>query len=190
MWGKDTFLSNLFEIFRKCLWLILYKLYHLGLWTTAWTSNPTALWWEHLLIERVQDTWSLGTSGVQYIPVACQQNNSLTTKHLVPKSKRPGRWLSSIARVFKYFSHLQASLYTLHHIGPKEKLLPRLPREGEVYWSGLPFPSPGDLPNPGMEPGPPALQEDSLPSEPQGKPFLLWDSHKVGSLKARSVNGL
>ena len=36
--------------------------------------------------------------------------------------------------------------------------------------SGLPFPSPRDLPNPGIEPGSPALQADSLPSEPQGDP--------------------
>ena len=33
------------------------------------------------------------------------------------------------------------------------------------YWSGLPFPSPGDLPNPVVEPGSPALQADALPSE-------------------------
>ena len=38
------------------------------------------------------------------------------------------------------------------------------------YWSGYPFPSPGDLPNPGIEPSSPALQADSLPAEPQGKP--------------------
>ena len=38
------------------------------------------------------------------------------------------------------------------------------------YWSGQPFPSPGDLPNPGNEPRSPALQADSLPAEPQGKP--------------------
>ena len=37
-------------------------------------------------------------------------------------------------------------------------------------WSGLPFPSPGDLPNPGIEPGSPALQADTLLSEPPGKP--------------------
>ena len=37
----------------------------------------------------------------------------------------------------------------------------------QEYWSGLPFPSPGDLPNPGIEPGSPALQADSSPSEPQ-----------------------
>ena len=37
-------------------------------------------------------------------------------------------------------------------------------------WSGLLFPSPGDLPNPGIEPGSPTLQADALPSEPPGKP--------------------
>ena len=40
----------------------------------------------------------------------------------------------------------------------------------QEYWSGLPFPSPGDLPNPGIEPGPPAFQADTLTSEPPGKP--------------------
>ena len=42
----------------------------------------------------------------------------------------------------------------------------------QEYWNGLPFPSPGDLPNPGIEPGSPALQADSLPSEPTGLPIL------------------
>ena len=40
----------------------------------------------------------------------------------------------------------------------------------QEYWSGLPFPSPGDLPNPGIEPGSPTLQADALTSEPPGKP--------------------
>ena len=35
----------------------------------------------------------------------------------------------------------------------------------QEYWSRLPFPSPGDLPNPEIEPGSPALQTDSLPTE-------------------------
>ena len=39
----------------------------------------------------------------------------------------------------------------------------------QEYWSGLPFPSPGDLPDPGIEPGSLALQTDSLLSEPPGK---------------------
>ena len=41
----------------------------------------------------------------------------------------------------------------------------------QEYWSGFPFPSPGDFPNPGTEPRSPALQADSLPSEPPGKPI-------------------
>ena len=40
----------------------------------------------------------------------------------------------------------------------------------QEYWSGWPFPSQRDLPDPGIEPGSPALQVDSLLSEPQGKP--------------------
>ena len=39
------------------------------------------------------------------------------------------------------------------------------------YWSGQPLPSPGNLPNPGIELGSPALQADFLPPEPQGKPI-------------------
>ena len=39
----------------------------------------------------------------------------------------------------------------------------------QEYWSGLPFPSPGDLPDPRIKPGSHALQADSLPSEPSGK---------------------
>ena len=39
------------------------------------------------------------------------------------------------------------------------------------YWSGLTFPSPGDLPDPGIEPGSPTLQADALPSEPPGEPI-------------------
>ena len=40
----------------------------------------------------------------------------------------------------------------------------------QQYWSELPIPPPGDLTNPGTEPKSPALQEDSLPTEPPGKP--------------------
>ena len=39
----------------------------------------------------------------------------------------------------------------------------------QEYWSGLPFPSPGDLPDPGIEPGSPTFQADALTSEPPGK---------------------
>ena len=46
----------------------------------------------------------------------------------------------------------------------------------QEYWSGLPFPSPGDLPNPGIEPRSPALEADALTSEPPGKPRISIDA--------------
>ena len=47
----------------------------------------------------------------------------------------------------------------------------------QEYWNGLPFPSPGDLPDPGIKPESPALQADSLPSEPPEAPILkVWFS--------------
>ena len=44
----------------------------------------------------------------------------------------------------------------------------------QEYWSGLPLPSPGDLPNPGIKPGSPAFQADALTSEPPGKPYKYF----------------
>ena len=55
----------------------------------------------------------------------------------------------------------------------------------QAYWSGLPFPSPGDLPNPGIKPGSPALQADSLPTELWGKPtssIVSYTHKKTGEI--------
>ena len=49
----------------------------------------------------------------------------------------------------------------------------------QEYWSGLSFPSPGHLPNPGIKPRSPALQADSLLSEPSGKPTVV--THPAGN---------
>ena len=48
--------------------------------------------------------------------------------------------------------------------------LPSMGFSRQEYWSGLPFPSPGDLPDPGIKPRFPALEADALTSEPPGKP--------------------
>ena len=56
------------------------------------------------------------------------------------------------------------------------------------YWSGYPFPSPGDLPNPGIKPRSPVSQVDSLPAEPQGKPLKIKAQQK--SLCSATFNGL
>ena len=46
-------------------------------------------------------------------------------------------------------------------------------REAQEHWSGWPLPSPGDLPDPGIEPGSPALQADSLAAELAGGPLCM-----------------
>ena len=48
----------------------------------------------------------------------------------------------------------------------------------QEYWSGLPFPSPSDLPHPGIKPVSPALQVDSLPTEQSEKPTEISDWFK------------
>ena len=48
----------------------------------------------------------------------------------------------------------------------------------QEYWNGMPLPSPGDLPDPGIKPSPPALKADFLPSEPPGNPFVFLAKSK------------
>ena len=67
--------------------------------------------------------------------------------------------VKSLSRV-RFF----AAPWTIAHQTP-----PSMEFSRQEYWSGLPFPSPGDLPDPGIEPGSPAMQADALPSEPPGK---------------------
>ena len=55
----------------------------------------------------------------------------------------------------------------------------------QEYWSVLPFPSPGDLPDPGIEPGSPKLQADSLLSEPLGKGYPQTPSAQALFSQAR-----
>ena len=66
----------------------------------------------------------------------------------------------------KFLSRVQlfATPWTVAHQAPLSMGFSR-----QEYWSGLPFPSPGDLPDPGIEPRSPALEADALTSEPPGK---------------------
>ena len=59
---------------------------------------------------------------------------------------------------------LFATLWTVAYQAP-----PSMGFSRQEYWNGLPFPSPGDLPNSGIEPRSPAFQADALTSEPPGK---------------------
>ena len=62
----------------------------------------------------------------------------------------------------------------------------------QEYLSGLPFPHPADLPDPGIELGSPTLQADSLPSEPPGKPASMKGANsnkkKLGNLAKAALN--
>ena len=60
----------------------------------------------------------------------------------------------------------------------------------QEYWSGLPFPSPEDLPDPGIKPQPPALQTDTLLSEPPGKPINRSNNTTLSHLSEKPSPGL
>ena len=76
--------------------------------------------------------------------------------------------VKSLSRV-----RLFATPWTVAHQAPLSMGFSR-----QEYWSGLPFPSPGDLPDPGIKPRSPALQADALTSEPPGKPSSSDISYK------------
>ena len=71
-------------------------------------------------------------------------------------------WSFSRVRLF-------ATPWTVAHNAPLSMGFSR-----QEHWSGLPLPSPGDLPNPGIEPGSPTLQADSLLSDPSRKPMYPY----------------
>ena len=94
-----------------------------------------------------------------------QQSHCWTYTLRKPKLKETHVHCSVIYSSLLSRVQLFATPWTAVHQAP---LSMRFSRQG--YWSGLPFPSPGDLPNPGIKPGFPALQADSLLTELQGKP--------------------
>ena len=90
------------------------------------------------------------------------------------KEKTGLRWLELAVKV-KSLSRVRlfATPWTVAY-----QASPSMGFSRQEYWSGLPFPSPGDLPNPGIEPGSLALQTDTLPSEP----FSLREEWAVADL--------
>ena len=76
-------------------------------------------------------------------------------------------WKGLDWRLLKSLSHVRlfATPWTVAFQAPQSMRFSR-----QEYWSGLPFPSPGDLPDPGTKPRSPELQADALTYEPPGKP--------------------
>ena len=108
-------------------------------------------YWEHSW-EREEERQRENT-GIRLHLILCIQRVWNTALHMTVKVK-------SLSRV-----QLFVTPWTVAHQAP-----PSMGFSRQEYWSGLPFPSPGNLPNSGIEPGSPAFQADALTSEPPGKP--------------------
>ena len=103
-------------------------------------------------------TWHLFSPSQWFKCVSAEGGTQLVRFGSVPYSI--GKWVKSLSSV-----RLFATLCTIAHQAP-----PPVGFSRQEYWSGLPFPSPRDLPGPGIEPRSSALQADALTSEPSGKP--------------------
>ena len=106
-------------------------------------------------------SWAQGLCVPHFLDYKKQPSFSLHDLPWVPRKVKA----KPLSRV-----RLFATPWTVAHQAPLSKGFSR-----QEYWSGLPFPSPGDLPDREIEPRCPALQVDALTSEPPGKPTL---SHK------------
>ena len=102
----------------------------------------------------------------------------------IPWTEKPGKlqstgsqrvghdWVTELNWKWKWSCcgvQLFATPWTVAHQAP-----PSMGFSRQEYWSWLPFPSPGDLPDPGIKPRSPALQADALTSEPPGISHLTW----------------
>ena len=127
------------------------------------------------------DYWSL--------TVAVRWANWCSVRTAATGSQRAGKINRTSGSVFLYlYLYLSIYIFINSYVSVSHSVVPnslrpwtaahqaplpmRFSRQG--YWSGLPFPSSGDLPNTGIEPRSLALQADSLPTELQGKPIYLY----------------
>ena len=91
---------------------------------------------------------------------------------------------SNICRCCCLIDKSSRSLCNPVDCSPPAPLSMGFPRQ--EHWSGLPFPSPGDHPNAGIQPRSPALQVDSLLSEPPGKPRSMRRLHKIHEIVCKT----
>ena len=119
--------------------------------TKIMVSGPITSWEiDGETVETVADLIFLSSK----ITADCDCSHEITRHLLLGRKVK----VKSLSRV-----RLFATPWTVAYQAP-----PSMGFSRQEYWSGLPFPSPGDLPNPGIEPGSPGLRADALPSEPRG----------------------
>ena len=125
-------------------------------------------WWECKL---TQPLWRTVWRFLEKLEIKLLNKPAMQLMNIYPEKSE----VKSLSRV-----QLFATPWTVAHQASLSMGFSR-----QEYWSGLPFPSPGDLPDPGIEPKSPTLQADALPSEPPGK---LQENHDSKRHVDRSVH--
>ena len=123
------------------------------------------------------DEGGLGGNGIiMWSGIEIDWNLHLKDPYTDDQSKRP-LWCADVTCSQPYFvprsSHWKVIMKVCRTVASDSAIPWTVARQAPLsmefsrleYWSGLPFPSPGDLPNPGIKPGSPVLQADSLPIE-------------------------
>ena len=147
-------------------------------WTWVWL-NSRSWWWtgrpgllQFMESQRVRHDWATELNWTQYsawtsvdgtywlLIIFCWRRNPEQRWYYRGQANNESKWkCRSFSCVWLFVTP-----WTIAHQTPLSVEFSR-----QEYWSGLPFPSPEDLPHPGIEPRFPALQADYLPTEPPGK---------------------
>ena len=132
-------------------------------WTVAYQASPS------MGFSRQEFCSGLPFPSPGDLPVPGIEPGSPALEADALTSEPPGKPIFVCTYVFSSVQSLSrvrlfVTPWTVAHQAP-----PSMEFSRQEYWSGLPFPSPGDLPYPGIEPGSPALEADALTSEPSGK---------------------
>ena len=122
-------------------------------WKIPWTEEPGRP--QSMGSQRVGHDWATTRSCSPLISLNCHEWKYNSVSHSVMSDSLQPPW-------------------TVAHRDPLSMEFSR-----QQYWNGLSFSSPGDLPDPGFEPGSPALQAYSLLSEPPGKPGNIIKREKI-----------
>ena len=141
-------LSQMTHYYFTCWSLLIHCFWSTGFPGGSVVENPPASAGDVGLIHGSRRSPGGGGQPTQY---SCPR---------IPCTEEPGR----LSRV-----RLFATPWTVAH-----QALQSMEFSRQEYWSGLPFPSAGDLPNPGITPGSPAPQADALTAEPPGSASVWW----------------
>ena len=120
---------------------------------------------------------TLDLAGSERTPPAILENSTCYAGHFSTGSWNPGSWHPASCLLLKLYlktggglvAKMCPTLMTPWTVAFQASLSMGFSRQ--EYWSWLPYPPPGDLPDPRIEPGSPAFQADSLPTELRGKPI-------------------